>query len=129
MSENNEKINEVSLKCTNSSAIAAKLLPCNLMGDESFVKTNELEQLYPTPKEEDNENHEFLYLRGRKLVGSELKLSNQKAYLAEVENGNIQCELKIDTVYNFEREGNGQRRDAEQSSLLEYVELMRTVMD
>lgn len=129
MSQEELKISKISLKCGNDNSVDVKLLPCNVITDQDLIKSNELEHLYPSPVEIINDNKEAIYLRGRKLIGSEIKINNQNGFITEVDgDNNIQCERKVNKLYNYEREGNESRQVKEEINFKEYFDLINTIM-
>ncbi|KAL6949582.1 hypothetical protein ACO0OE_001675 [Hanseniaspora uvarum] len=132
MSDDEQQLPCVNLKALNSSyTIDVKMLPCKTssISPDKVYKTTELDQLYPEPKE-TTDGKEVLYLRGRKLIGESIVLENQTAYLCYKSGSDetINVELKVDSLGNFEREGNTSRLTNEKENLLEYVELTNNIM-
>ncbi|XBW37293.1 hypothetical protein QEN19_002875 [Hanseniaspora menglaensis] len=130
MSEEELIVSKVILQCTSNSKIEARLFPCNVITEQDIIKTDELEQLYPTPEEPLGLDRQTLYLRGRKIIGSEINIENHKPYITVVDSlNNIHCETKIDKILNFEREGNENRRISEETKFKEYIDLMNIIME
>ena len=132
MSDSEQQLPAVNINSLNKLyTIDVKMLPCKTpsIAEDKVYKKTELDQLYPEPKEIIN-NKEVLYLRGRKLIGEPIVLKDQVAYLANEDTTDqiIYLELKVNSLENFEREGNTARLTNEKENLLEYIDLTNTMM-
>lgn len=129
MSESEQQISQITIKCPNDNSVDVKLLPCNVITNEEVIKTNELAQIYPDPKEMIENEGEAIYLRGRKLIGSKIEVVSQQLFIANIDaSNNIECERKVHELYNYEREGNQGRRVKEETNFKEYIEVLNSIM-
>lgn len=129
MSETEQQVSQITIKCVNDNSVDVKLLPCNVITNEDVIKTNELAQIYTFPKEIVENEGEAIYLRGRKLIGSRIEIDSQQLFIANIDaNNNIECERKVHELYNYEREGNQTRRVKEETNFKEYLAVINSIM-